>query len=64
MKFINFLVVVTLGLTLAACGAQPDTSTSSAESENAAFEVIDGVKTKKVEGFGGVIAESYDDSKE
>jgi hypothetical protein len=53
-------------LFLAACGAETSTETA-AESPSATeeFSVTDsGVKTKNVEGFEGVIAESYSDSEE
>jgi arylsulfatase len=69
MRFFHFVVVFALGLTLAACDAPTDTGTSGADqpgtaATDAAFEIVGGVKTKKVEGFGGVIAERYQDSKE
>ena len=50
----------------AACSGEPATETE-AEVATAAeeFSISDtGVKTKNVEGFGGVIAESYDDAQE
>jgi arylsulfatase len=53
-------------LALAACGGESTTETAFDEpSATEEFSVSDsGVKTKNVEGFGGVIAESYDDSQE
>jgi arylsulfatase len=53
-------------LFLAACGGESTTDSGEAESSaTEEFSVSDsGVKTKNVEGFGGVIAESYDDSQE
>ncbi len=58
MQSLRFIVVFLAAITLAACG---DTSDDGVE---ATFAVVDGVKTKKIEGFGGVIAESYSDSQE
>ena len=58
MQSLRFIVVFLAAITLAACG---DTSDDGVE---ATFAVVDGVKTKKIEGFGGVIAESYSDSEE
>jgi arylsulfatase len=51
---------------LAACGTESTTETAGDEaSTTPEFSVSDsGVKTKNVEGFGGVIAESYSDSQE
>ena len=48
-------IPIALVFALSACGGQPATEFSTSES---------GVRTKNVEGFGGVIAESYDDSQE
>jgi len=68
MKLIPVLAVSIFALLLGACGDQSDTDTSAAAPEadatDSPFEMVNGVKTKKVEGFGGVIAESYQDSKE
>jgi arylsulfatase A-like enzyme len=51
---------------LAACGGESTTETATDESSaTEEFSVSDsGIKTKNVEGFGGVIAESYSDSQE
>ena len=53
-------------LFLAACAGAPfgatDSNSGSGEASYAVSE--DGVKTKNVEGFGGVIAKRYDDSQE
>ena len=60
------LLSIFLAFLLAACGGESSTDTVSDEpSAVEEFSVSDsGVKTKNVEGFGGVIAESYADSKE
>ena len=60
------ITAILLALTLAACGGESGTDSASDESSsNEEFSVSDsGVKTKNVEGFGGVIAESYSDSQE
>ncbi len=56
MKYLSILV---FAFALSACG-EATTETASDE-----FSVTDaGVKTKSVAGFGGVIAESYDDAQE
>ena len=49
-----------------ACSNESATETASERAPaEAEFSVSDaGVKTKNVEGFGGIIAESYDDSRE
>ena len=61
-------------LFLVACGGgqPPSTADSDSDSDSAAesaapddgIRMVDGVKTKSVPGFGGVIAESYEDSEE
>jgi arylsulfatase len=63
MKYLSTFV---LALTLSACGGESTTSVSTDEpAATPEFSVSEsGVKTKHVEGFGGVIAESYDDSQE
>jgi arylsulfatase len=62
MSKFRISAVITALFFLAACGGESTTESSPAEAE---FSVSDsGVKTKNVEGFGGVIAESYEDSKE
>jgi len=52
--------------TLAACGGEPagEAEPANATSEPEFSVSESGVKTKNVEGFGGVIAESYQDSQE
>ena len=66
MNRLNNLLTLVAVLLLAACGGETSTDPGSAESSaTEEFTVSDsGVKTKNVEGFGGVIAESYSDSKE
>ena len=54
----RILTVLILAIGLVAC------SPSGTSGGNDSIIVVDGVKTKNIEGFGGVIAESYDDSKE
>jgi arylsulfatase len=70
MKTGQFIVISFVALALSACDSQnagntsaapPQAAPSTAEPE---FKIVDGVKTKTVEGFGGVIAESYANSKE
>ena len=72
----HYLPLITLfsALSLAAChddevATTPDagkksTSTAESGSQTAEIKMVNGVKTKSVPGFEGVIAESYDDSKE
>ena len=68
MRFIHSVAVFALGLTLTACGEQSETGTDTVapdtDGAESQFPVLNGVKTKIVEGFRGVIAESYQDSKE
>ena len=63
MKFITTFIIA---LTLSACGGESATDASDTDSSSTEeFSVSDsGVKTKNVEGFGGIIAESYSDSQE
>ncbi len=63
MKYISTFI---LALALSACGNESGTETATDDSPAIEeFSVSEsGVKTKNVEGFGGVIAESYDDSQE
>ena len=61
------LIVLSLVILLSACGNEqvsaPDPAPSAAAEPE--FSISEsGVKTKNVEGFGGVIAESYEDSQE
>ena len=62
----RYLLIILSSVSLIACG---ETSTpaadDSAPSQDDAVTISDsGVKTKHIEGFGGVIAESYEDSEE
>jgi len=63
MKYICTFI---LALALSACGVDSGTDAGDgAPSATPEFSVSEsGVKSKHVEGFGGVITESYDDSKE
>ena len=60
------IILVSAFSVLAACGGERAADTESAGTTSTPeFSVSDaGVKTKNVEGFGGVIAESYQDSQE
>ena len=60
------LISVLALFTLAACGGEPagEAEPANATSEPEFSVSESGVKTKNVEGFGGVIAESYADSQE
>jgi arylsulfatase len=60
------LISVLALFTLAACGGEPagEAEPANATSEPEFSVSESGVKTKNVEGFGGVIAESYQDSQE
>ena len=62
----KIMTLVAVALSLTACSGESSTESSSEDAPVAAeFSVSDaGVKTKNVEGFGGVIAESYANSKE
>jgi len=61
----KFLSVVAL-LAVSACGGEPtDNAQPTTETSESEFSISEsGVKTKNVEGFGGVIAERYSDSQE
>jgi len=63
MKYISTFI---LALALSACGNESGTGAANDDSRAIQeFSVSEsGVKTKNVEGFGGVIAESYNDSQE
>ena len=62
----KYVTTILLALALSACGGESATDSAPADpSATEEFSVSDsGVKTKNVEGFGGVIAESYADSRE
>ena len=68
MKLIQYLTLIFAFVFLAACELPADTSSQEASSNTAdnefGVQMIDGVKKKTIEGFGGVIAESYEDSEE
>ena len=64
MKLFHYIAVLFLFLTLTACELPPDSNQAKTESPEYGVQIIDGLKTKTVEGFGGVIAESYEDSEE
>ncbi|MGI9342292.1 MAG: hypothetical protein ACR2QV_05545, partial [Gammaproteobacteria bacterium] len=74
MTRICYVIALSSALFLTACGGgQPPSTTESDGDSNRAGEpaapddgirMVDGVKTKSVPGFGGVIAESYEDSEE
>ncbi len=60
------IILVAAFFALAACGGKPagEAGPADANSEPEFSVSESGVKTKHVEGFGGVIAESYSDSQE
>jgi arylsulfatase len=63
----KFLITLSFLILLSACGTEqaPTTGPESSSAAESVFSVSEsGVKTKNVEGFGGVIAESYEDSQE
>jgi len=62
----KLIIAVLLAMSLVACGGAPTPAASDKKVPTVAeFSISEsGVKTKNVEGFGGVIAESYSDSKE
>ncbi|MEJ2138703.1 MAG: hypothetical protein P8Y61_04490 [Gammaproteobacteria bacterium] len=66
-RLVSLWVAFTALMLFAAC-TQPSgggDGQSAADTEyGPEIVMVDGVKTKRVEGFGGVIAERYDDSKE
>ncbi len=61
MKLIKILALLLVPICLTSCA---DSSNSDDAGAAATFTVVDGVKIKNIEGFGGVIAESYSDSQE
>jgi len=66
MNDLRIVAVVAAVFFLAACGGETTTETSGeAPPATDEFSVsASGIKTKIIEGFGGVIAESYNDSQE
>jgi arylsulfatase len=60
----KYPVIALVALSLAACSGEPPAETSGDETAGPSIQVVDGIKTKNVEGFGGVIAERYENSKE
>jgi len=62
----KYITVVLLALSLASCGGESTTEKDGEDSPAAdGFSISDaGVKTRSVEGFGGVMAENYADSQE
>ncbi len=70
MKLLRISAAWLISLSLVACGGGGADGTDSAESDGHAaglsseIVMVDGVKKKKIEGFGGIIAERYEDSEE
>jgi phosphoglycerol transferase MdoB-like AlkP superfamily enzyme len=72
MKLIQCTAILFSGFLLSACAPpaadqtdnKTDNATATAASQEYGVQMIDGVKKKRIEGFGGVIAESYDESEE
>jgi arylsulfatase A-like enzyme len=66
-RLVSLWVAFTPLMLLAACtqptGGGGDKSAADSD-DGSGIVMVDGVKAKRVEGFGGVIAERYDDSKE
>ena len=66
-RLFNLPVIFAATVVLAACnqpsGESNNRSAADSQSESE-IVMVDGLKTKQVEGFGGVIAERYDDSEE
>jgi arylsulfatase len=64
------LTAIALLMALAACGGKPSSDTSTTEpaagdsGPTSGISIVDGVKRKTVDGFGGIIAERYEDSQE
>jgi len=69
MRLFRFATVLALGFVLAACDSSEETAPEEVaapepKAEKFGVQMVDGVKVKKIEGFGGIVAESYDDSEE
>jgi len=61
-RSISLVLIVTF---IAACSPATDTTEPAADAgPEYGVQMIDGVEKKTIEGFGGVIAKSYDDSEE
>ncbi len=63
----KLLLALVGAVAIAGCDQQPPRSAVSSgpeSTETSQIRVVNGVKQKTIEGFGGVIAESYDDSQE
>jgi len=69
MKHFNWLVAaLAAAAILTACTEPPagetDATPAASTADETGIVMVDGVRTKQVEGFGGIIAERYDDSEE
>ena len=65
MKLLRIIAAWAMALSLAACSAEmADDTGGHAAGAGSEIVMVDGVKKKKIEGFGGIIAESYDESEE
>jgi arylsulfatase len=66
-RLVNLWAALLGSMFLAAC-AQPtgggDDESAAASEDGSEIIMVDGVKKKRIEGFGGIIAESYDESEE
>ncbi len=67
MKLLHMFLVLLSSTLLIACGQAPDSTMeapAAASEPEYGVQMIDGVQKKTIEGFGGVIAKSYEDSEE
>ena len=64
MKFRLILAGCAGAMLLAGCSGAPEGESEAPSASDTGMNMVDGVKTKTVEGFGGVIAERYADSQE
>ena len=67
MKLTRLCTAVLTVFALSACSPSTDdveTTAPPAETPQYGVQEIDGVEKKTIEGFGGVIARSYEDSEE
>lgn len=66
-RLVNLWAALLGSMLLAAC-TQPtggtDDQSAAASEDGSEVVMVDGVKKKRIEGFGGIIAESYDESEE